>query len=107
LPDDLSGKVIFTNTVTADDVELLRRRHVAILVTSTPEMDGRSFATNVIEAVVVALSGRRPESLSAADYLDWMQRAGFTPRIERFAPMAQGAVNSVLDPISPRRYTPG
>ncbi|MGQ0572212.1 MAG: quinate 5-dehydrogenase [Armatimonadota bacterium] len=84
MPDDLSGKTILSNTVTARDVDVLRQRRLALLVTTTPEMDGRSFGTNVIEAIVVALSGRRPERLSPEEYLGWMQRAGFTPRIERF-----------------------
>lgn len=83
MPDDLAGKIILTNTVTPADVEALRRRRVALLVTVTPEMGGRSFGTNVLEAVVVAMSGRRPEDLRPADYIEWMQRAGFRPRVER------------------------
>lgn len=88
MPDDLSGKTILTNTVTAADVEELRRRRVAWLVTVTPEMQGRSFGTNVLEAILVAVSGRRPEQLRPADYLEWMQRVGFRPRIERLTPAA-------------------
>jgi len=83
MPDDLAGKIVLTNTVTPADVEALRRRRVALLVTVTPEMGGRSFGTNVLEAVVVAMSGRRPEDLRPADYIEWMQRAGFRPRVER------------------------
>lgn len=87
MPDDLSGKIILTQTITPSDVEALRRRHLALLVTTTPEMNGRSFATNVIEATLVVLSGRRPEELGADDYMDWMRRAGFRPRVERLAPV--------------------
>ncbi len=85
MPDDLSGKTILTNTITGADLEDLRRRKVELLVTTTPEMDGRSFATNVLEAVLVALSGRRPEDLTPEDYLSWFQRAGFHPRVERLS----------------------
>jgi hypothetical protein len=83
MPDDLSRKVVFTNTVTRDDADALRARKVDWLITSTPDMQGRSFATNVLEAVVVTLSGKRPEQLTSGEYLHWMQRAGFTPRVER------------------------
>jgi hypothetical protein len=83
MPDDLARKAIFTNTVTDADVAALRARGVAWLITSTPEMEGRSFATNVLEAVVVTLSGKRPEELTSGEYLQWMQRAGFVPRVER------------------------
>lgn len=94
LPDDLDGKVIFTNTITADDMDALRRRRAALVITSTPEMDGRSFATNVLEAVVVALSGRRPGELGEADYLDWMRRAGFQPRVARLGPWPGAAAGA-------------
>lgn len=88
MPDDLSGKTIVTQTITPGDVEDLRRRRVALLVTTTPEIAGRSFATNVYQATIVALSGRRPEELTPVDYVDWMRRAGFRPRIERLTPSA-------------------
>ncbi len=88
MPDDLSGKVIVTNTVTPADVDALRRRRAALLVTATPEMDGRSFGTNVLEAVIVALSGRRPADLTPEDYLEWVRRAGFAPRMQRLSPSA-------------------
>jgi hypothetical protein len=94
MPPQLPGKVVLTNTVTAADVEDLRRRGVALLVTTTPEMGGRSFGTNVIEAVLVAASGRRPEELRPEDYLDWMQRAGFQARVERFAPVPWAAAGA-------------
>ena len=60
MPDDLAEKVILTNTVTTDDIEDLRQRGARLLVTTTPELAGRSFGTNVMEAVLIALSGKRP-----------------------------------------------
>mgnify|MGYP000132643435 FL=1 len=86
MPDDLKGKVIFTNTVTSEDVEELRRRGVHLLITSAPEIDGRSFGTNIIEGIVVALSGKKPEELTSGDYLEWLGRIGFAPRVEVLNP---------------------
>lgn len=54
LPEQLPGKVILTNTITAEDIEELRSRGVATLITTTPEFGGRSFGTNVLEAMLVA-----------------------------------------------------
>ena len=85
MPDRLPGKIIITNTVTAADLETLRARGVSLLVTTTPEFDGRSFGTNVMEAVMVALSGRRPEELTPRDYEDMLDRLGFRPRIQRLS----------------------
>lgn len=91
MPPSLGGKVILTNTVTAEDVELLRRRGARMLITTTPELGGRSFATNVMEAVLVALSGRRPDELGPADYERLLDAVGFRPRIERLDAAAGAA----------------
>lgn len=87
LPADLRGKTILTNTVTPDDVAMLRDRGARLLVTTTPELDGRSFGTNVLEGTLVAISGRPPEAWRPADYLEWMERLNFRPRIEPLAPV--------------------
>src|SRR5690606_35687464 len=84
MPQQLDGKGIITNTVTESDVELLRSRGVSFLVTTTPNLGGRSFGTNVIEAVLVAISGRSPETLTPGDYLNLLKELQFLPRIERF-----------------------
>ncbi len=71
-----------TNTVTEDDVTGLRRRGVEMLITSTPNLCGRSFGTNVMEAVLVALMGKRPEEIMPEDYLAMLDALNFTPRVE-------------------------
>lgn len=83
LPPRLEGKMIVTNTTTADDVQRLRERGVATLVTTTPKMNGRSFGTNVLEGVFITLANKRPEAMTAADYLALMQRMGWQPRVEK------------------------
>ena len=58
MPDELPGKIVVTNTTTEADVKLLKGAGVKYLVTSTPVLEGRSFGTNVMEAALVAASGR-------------------------------------------------
>lgn len=82
LPLDISGKIILTNTVTADDVALLRERGARMLITTTPKLNGRSFGTNVMEGVLVSLSEKPYKSLTPADYNELLDRIGFSPRIE-------------------------
>jgi hypothetical protein len=82
MPDRLENKIIVTNTVTEEDVEFLKCRGVEMLVTTTPELDGRSFGTNVMEALLVSASGKRPEDLSEQDYYDMLEKLDFKPRIE-------------------------
>lgn len=58
MPDRLDGKVIVTNTTTAEDVDLFRKCGVKYLVTTTPVLEGRSFGTNMMEAALVAVAGK-------------------------------------------------
>jgi len=81
MPERLEGKTVLTNTVTRDDVQFLRRAGVARLITTTPELSGRSFGTNVMEAVLVTLAGKRPEDMTERDYHDLLDRAGFAPHV--------------------------
>lgn len=58
MPDDLSGKVIVTNTTTPKDRELFRQRGVRYIMTTTPVLNGRSFGTNMLEAAMTAAAGK-------------------------------------------------
>jgi hypothetical protein len=81
LPEQLRGKTIVTNTVTMGDVELLRQRGVSRLITTTPEFSGRSFGTNVLEAVLLAHLGRRAEEVERQDYERLLRELRWQPRI--------------------------
>ncbi len=84
LPEKLTGKTILTQTTTQEDVELLRRRGVKTLVTTTPRFDGRSLSTNMLEAALVALSGKYP--LSDADYRELIRQSGIEPDVLELNP---------------------
>ena len=81
MPDDLQGKVIVTNTTTPEDVEEFRKAGVKYLVTTTPVLDGRSFGTNMMEAALVAASGKgRP--LSWSELNEMLDKLGFKPQLQ-------------------------
>ncbi|MDD2402605.1 MAG: quinate 5-dehydrogenase [Clostridia bacterium] len=80
LPEDITGKVILTNTVTAEDVKLLADRGAKYLITTTPEFQGRSFGTNVMEAVLVTLLNKPLESITEEDYKYILASVKFIPR---------------------------
>ncbi len=81
MPDDMTGKVIVTNTTTAEDVALFKRCGVKYLVTTTPVLEGRSFGTNMMEAALVAVSGKgRP--LTGAEYSALLDQLGFEPQLQ-------------------------
>jgi hypothetical protein len=81
MPPELPGKIIITNTVTKDDLELLRERGVRVLVTTTPEMQGRSFGTNVLEGVLISLLGKGVDEAQPEDYNGLLDRLQLKPRI--------------------------
>ena len=62
---------------------MLASRGVEYLITTTPEFEGRSFGTNVMEALLVALLGKAPESITEEDYYHILDTVRFTPRFEK------------------------
>ncbi|HHY16030.1 MAG TPA: quinate 5-dehydrogenase [Firmicutes bacterium] len=82
MPDDLYGKTLITNTITPADMEFLRQRRVRELITTTPNIGGRSFGTNVMEALLVALINKPVGDITPADYNQMLDKLGFAPRRE-------------------------
>ena len=58
-PDRLDGKIIVTNTTTKADIEWFQQAGVKYVLTSTPVLEGRSFGTNMMEAALIAISGKK------------------------------------------------
>lgn len=82
LPDSLPGKTIITNTVTKGDVAMLQARGIDLLITTTPELNGRSFGTNVMEGLLIAVSGKDPKKIGPKDYEELLDQIGLKPRIQ-------------------------
>lgn len=80
-PDTLPGKTIITNTIRKDDLAFLKDAGVSRVITSTPEMDGETFGTNVLEGILVALLGKSPEELSPEDYEKALEEIGWEPKV--------------------------
>lgn len=84
LPLSIPGKIIVTNSVTPEDVEMMRQRGAKMLVTSTPELDGRSFGTNVMEALACVLIGKKPEEITPEEYQQLLSQGLFQHRVVYF-----------------------
>lgn len=85
MPPKMSGKWIITNTITSDDVRDLEEREVELIVTSTPEFEGRSFGTNVMEAVLISIIGKPQEEVEPSEYLNILKKLNFKPRVIKLA----------------------
>jgi len=69
-PQDLSEKMVITNTTTEQDIHMLQKRGVHTVMTTTPRYDGRSFGINMMEAVLTAYAGLdRPLSIQELNRL--------------------------------------
>jgi len=86
MPNDLTGKIVVTNTTTAKNVEELRERNLHILVTVTPRLEGRSFGTNVMEATLLALMDKPQSEVTQADFMSLIERIPLEPNIEVLNP---------------------
>jgi hypothetical protein len=81
MPDDMRGKVVVTNTTTPEDVSLFKQCGVKYLVTTTPVLEGRSFGTNMMEAALIAISGKgRP--LTHDEYSEMLDKLAFEPQLQ-------------------------
>lgn len=81
MPYRLEGKVIVTNTTTSDDVKLFREAGCKYLVTSTPVLEGRSFGTNMMEAALIAASGKG-RKLTKQELNQLLDQLGFEPQLQ-------------------------
>ena len=81
MPDDMKGKIVVTNTTTPEDVALFKKCGVKYLVTTTPVLEGRSFGTNMMEAALIAVSGKK-RPLSRDELNELLDKLGFEPQLQ-------------------------
>jgi hypothetical protein len=84
MPDRLDGKIVATNTTTEADVEQFRQSGVKTLVTSTPVFQGRSFGTNMLEAALIAASGKG-RKLSYTELDQILSQMNFRPQVQELS----------------------
>lgn len=85
MPERLEGKIVVTNTTTESDVELFRKTGIKYMITATPVLDGRSFGTNMMEAALIAVSGKG-RKLSYDEYNALLDQLGFEPQLVELNP---------------------
>ncbi len=84
MPKSLKDKIIITNTTTSKDVRIMKDKGISMLITTTPELDGRSFGTNVLEGVMISLINKNPDYITEEDYYSILNKIDLKPRIIDF-----------------------
>lgn len=80
-PDDLTGKTVLTQTLRGADLEWLRSTGCRRVITTTPVMGGETFATNVMEGVLLTLIGKPADQVTESDYLQKLDELGWKPEV--------------------------
>jgi hypothetical protein len=80
MPANLKGKTIVTNTTTEDNIALLKERGVMTVITTTPRYDGRTFGTNMTEAMLTAYAGKG-RRLTDAELNELIDELGLQPTV--------------------------
>ncbi len=86
LPDDLSGKLVVTNTLNPRQIRWFAERRVRHLVSTTPSFGGRTPGTNVLEAVLVALLRTPLAGITHYSYDTLLAKLNFEPTVIDLAP---------------------
>ncbi len=75
MPDHMEGKTIVTNTTTKADRDLFKQAGVKYLITTTPVFEERSYGTNMLEAGLLAATGRQ-------EPVDYAHAEGYLKQVE-------------------------
>jgi hypothetical protein len=83
MPASLQGKTIVTNTTTEENIALLKERGAVMVITTTPRYEGRTFGTNLNEAMLTAYAGKG-RRLTDVELNGLIDNLGLLPTIVRF-----------------------
>jgi len=86
MPDQLTGKTVITQTLRLADFELLKSAGVKQAIATTPMIEGESFATNVMEAALVAVLGKGRTPLTPAEIFDALVKLDWKPSVTSLNP---------------------
>jgi predicted amino acid dehydrogenase len=78
---DLAGKTIVTSTVSDERLARLRDKGVAVVVDGSPFLFDHVIAPSLLDAMIIASTGKRPTELLEDDYLEILTRLEVEPRI--------------------------
>ena len=81
MPEDMSGRTVVTNTTTPENIALLQERGARMVLTTTPRYEGRSFGTNMTEAMLTAYAGKG-RALTETELNALIDELGLRPTVQ-------------------------
>ncbi len=79
--EELAGKTIVTTTVNEARLEHFKHAGVQMVIDAAPFLFGHALDPSLLDAMIIAASGKRPEQILEDDYLQIIADAGIEPRI--------------------------
>jgi predicted amino acid dehydrogenase len=79
--EELAGKTVITSTVTDTRLARLRAQGVNMVVDGAPMLAGHVIGPAVLDAMIIAATGREPGAIRPDDYLEIIADQGLEPRI--------------------------
>jgi len=79
--EDLAGKTIFTSTVNDARLAAFKAKGVNMVVDGAPILFGHVLGPSLLDAMIVAATGKAPEDILEDDYLEIITSLALEPRI--------------------------
>ena len=79
--EELAGKTIVTNTVNGERLQHFKEKGVHMVVDGAPLVEGHAVDPALLDAMILAASGRVTDDLLEDDYLEILDSQGLEPRI--------------------------
>ena len=79
--EELAGKTVLTNTVNDARLAALRDKGVQLVIDGAPVLQGHALDPSLLDAMLLAASGRQSGELLDDDYLEILGAEGMQPRL--------------------------
>ena len=79
--EELAGKTIITSSVNDERIAQFRDKGVNMVIDGSPFMFGHVLPPNLLDAMIVAATGKRPDDILEDDYLEIVTDLQMEPRI--------------------------
>jgi predicted amino acid dehydrogenase len=79
--EELAGKTIITSTVNDERIAQFRDKGVHMVIDGAPFMAGHVLGPHLLDAMIVAATGKAPADLLEDDYLDIITESQLEPRV--------------------------
>jgi len=79
--EELAGKTVITAAVNDERMAQLRDKGVAMVIDGAPTMQGHVLGANLLDAMILAATGKAPQDVLEDDYLEIITGLDSEPRI--------------------------